>query len=141
MDAHVILSVLKRNHRAEINLSANGTSLFSDDETKDLYSAIDLAMDKIERQIQKHITKREKRKHTTGTARAAAAPTPARGKKLANVVPVQVKVEPLSVAEAVRRLSKDSDEFLVFMNEASDAINVLYRRKDGGFGLIEPEVG
>jgi putative sigma-54 modulation protein len=46
----------------------------------------------------------------------------------------------MTVAEAVRRLSRNSVEFLLFQNEATDALNVLYRRKDGGFGLIEPEL-
>ena len=59
MGAHVILSVLKKNHRAEINLSANGTSLFSEEVTNDLYSAIDLALDKIERQVKKLNAKRK----------------------------------------------------------------------------------
>ena len=40
----------------------------------------------------------------------------------------------------MRRLSRNSGEFLLFQNEATDTLNVLYRRKDGGFGLIEPEV-
>ena len=46
----------------------------------------------------------------------------------------------MTVADAVRRLSRNSAEFLLFQNEATDTLNVLYRRKDGGYGLIEPEV-
>ena len=52
----------------------------------------------------------------------------------------RVAVEPMTVAEAVQRLSRNSGEFILFQNEATDALNVLYRRKDGGYGLIEPEV-
>jgi putative sigma-54 modulation protein len=47
----------------------------------------------------------------------------------------------MSVADAVQRLSRNSDEFLVFQNDGNESFNVLYRRKDGRFGLIEPEVG
>jgi putative sigma-54 modulation protein len=53
---------------------------------------------------------------------------------------VRVAIEEMAVADAVKRLRRDSAEFLLFQNEATDVLNVLYRRKDGGFGLIEPEV-
>ncbi len=140
IEAHVVLEVNKRRHFAEITLTGEHITVNAKEETGDLYSAIDLAMDKLERQIQKHITKRDKRKHPS-TAPAVAASAPPRRRARPRVVPERVKVEPMTVAEALRRMSRNSDEVLVFQNEASDAVNVLYRRKDGTYGLIEPEVG
>jgi len=137
IEAHVVLSVNKRRHVAEIILSGEHLHVNATEETGDLYSAIDLAMDKIERQIQKHVTKRKARKHA---APPAAAPPPARRARAPRVTTERVTLEPMTVADAVRRLSRNSTEFLLFQNEATDAVNVLYRRKDGGYGLIEPEV-
>jgi putative sigma-54 modulation protein len=136
IEAHVVLSVTKRRHMAEITLSGEHMHVNAAEETGDLYSAIDLAMDKIERQIRKHVTKRKTRKHEGAEAPAPAAPAP----RAPRVTRERVTVEPMTVAQAVRRLSRDSGEFLLFQNDATDSVNVLYRRKDGSYGVIEPEV-
>ena len=137
IEAHVVLSVAKHRHVAEITLTANHLVLNATEETGDLYSAIDLAMTKIERQIQKHVTKRQARKHAApAAAAAAAAPRPATRLR---VTSERVALEPMTVREAMRRLDRAETGFVVFQNAASDALNVLYRRKDGTYGLIEPE--
>jgi ribosome hibernation promoting factor len=144
MDAHVILSVLKKNHRAEIHLSANGTSLFSEEVTSDLYSAIDLALDKVERQVKKLSAKRKNHQ-------AEHAPMP--GLRLQVLshdrvdergVPEVIRTrripaKPMSVEEAVMQMDLTNNEFFVFRNAQSETLNVIYRRKDGNYGLIEPE--
>jgi len=139
VEAHVVLSVNKRRHIAEIILSGEHLHVNATEETGDLYSAIDLAMTKIERQLRHLITKRKTRKHELPAPKAAAA-KPARRPRSPRVTPERVAVEPMSVADALRRLGKNGGEFFLFQNEATDALNVLYRRKDGGYGLIEPEV-
>jgi len=139
VEAHVVLWVEKRRHFAEITLSGEHLHVNATEQTGDLYSAIDLAMDKIERQLHKHITKRKTRKHALPAAESAAPP-PARRARTPRVTSERVAIEPMSVADAVRRLGRNSGEFLLFQNEATDTLNVLYRRKDGGFGLIEPEL-
>ncbi len=63
IDAHVVLSVTKRRHLAEITMNADHDTFVATEETEDLYSAIDGAIAKIERQLRKHTTKRESRKH------------------------------------------------------------------------------
>ncbi len=139
IEAHVVLSVNKRRHIAEIIFSGEHLHVNATEETGDLYSAIDLAMDKIERQIHKHITKRKARKHALPAA-APAPGTPRRRPRAPRVTAERVAVEPMTVAAAVQRLSRNSAEFLLFQNEATDALNVLYRRREGGYGLIEPEM-
>lgn len=139
IEAHVVLSVTKRRHVAEITLGGEHLHVNATEETGDLYSAIDLAMDKIERQIQKHVTKRKAHKH----AAPAAAPVPAtplRRARAARVTTERIAIEPMTLADAVRLLSRDGGEFFLFQNEATDAVNVLYRRKDGSYGLIVPEI-
>jgi putative sigma-54 modulation protein len=143
MDAHVILSVLKKNHRAEINLSANGTSLFSEDETNDLYSAIDLALDKIERQVKKLNAKRKNHQaeHTLpGLRLQVLSPDRFDERGAPEIIRTQrIPAKPMSVEEAVMQMDLTNNEFFVFRNAQRESLSVIYRRKDGNYGLIESE--
>jgi putative sigma-54 modulation protein len=149
LEGHVVLAVSKRRHVAEITVSADRLTLNAKEETGDLYSAIDLAIDKIERQAKKRKTKRSVHKNTAATARGAsagdrAAPG-AEGRTEEDDVPTVVSTErvaakPMSVEEAVMQLDVSTKEFLVFTNAANERLNVLYRRKDGNYGLIEPDI-
>jgi putative sigma-54 modulation protein len=142
IDAHVILGVSKERHVAEITLQADHVSMFAKETTHDLYSAIDLAVSKIEHQAQKLKARRSERKGA-GTARAT---TPSddgteAARRIPRVVETRhVSAEPMSVEDAVGRLERSADEFLVFTNEADQRLAVLYRRKDGRFGLIQAAV-
>ena len=141
--AHVILSVDKRRHIAEVTLSAARHTLTATEETSDLYAAIDLAMDKIERQVKKLSAKRKDRKHGTKAgveaAETAAAPARRAGGRGRITHSERVPVKPMSVDEALMQLKLTKGEFLLFQNAESDSLSVLYRRKNGEFGLIEPE--
>jgi len=138
IEAHVILAVIKHRHIAEIQLTAAHLNLTATEETDDLYSAIDLVMSKIERQIEKHVAKYKDRKKigTAAAARALAAAEPSSGNSIRTQ---RMAVKPMSVDEAVLQLKRSKTEFLVFKNAATDSVSVLYRRKDGNYGLIEPE--
>jgi putative sigma-54 modulation protein len=142
VDAHVILSVSKERHAAEITLQADHVTMFAKEETTDLYAAIDLAVGKLEHQAQKLREKRKEHKGPSGEVRshaddgAAAAPAePARPRVIAR----RVSAKPMAVDEAIATLGRTGDEFLVFTNAGSQQLAVLYRRKDGNYGLIEPE--
>jgi putative sigma-54 modulation protein len=146
VDAHVILSVSKERHVAEITLKADHVTMFAEDETHDLYSAIDLALDKLEHQAQKLHAKRGRHK---GTGRNAGPPevltsvldatAPGPGASREVIRAARVPAKPMSVEEAVAQLDASRDEFLVFTNASSQTLAVLYRRRDGHYGLIEPE--
>lgn len=137
IDAHVILSVLKHRHIAEVQVSANHLNITATDETDDLYSAIDLAMSKLERQIKKHAAKHKDHKGANNAAAAAVLTRAAGG---GTVRSERVAVKPMSVDEAVIHLRMRKNDFLLFKNAATDTLNVVYRRKDGKYGLIEPEL-
>ena len=139
IDAHVILSVLKHRHIAEVQVSANHLNITATEETDDLYSAIDLAMSKLERQIKKYAAKHKDHKGANNAATAAAtlAARPAAG---STVRSERVAVKPMSVEEAVMHLRMRKNDYLLFKNAATDTLNVVYRRKDGKYGLIEPEL-
>jgi len=146
IDAHVILSVAKERHVAEITLKADHVTMFAQEETHDLYSAIDLALDKLEHQAQKLKAKRRSHKGASvaraGGSEAASLPLTVEGE--GGDAPPQVirmprvPAKPMSVDEAVEQLHSSRDEFLVFTNASNQTLAVLYRRKDGNFGLIEP---
>ena len=141
VDAHVILSVSKERHAAEITLQADHVTMFAKEETTDLYAAIDLAVGKLEHQAQKLREKRKEHKGPSGEVRShddngdAAESGPSRPRVIAR----RVSAKPMAVDEAVTTLDRTGDEFLVFTNAGSQQLAVLYRRKDGNYGLIEPE--
>jgi ribosome hibernation promoting factor len=145
VEAHVILAVSKERHVAEITLKADHVTMFAEETTHDLYSAIDLAVDKLEHQAQRL---HERRRHHKGggNARGAEVKAPSRSNREATGAPQVVRIQrvavkPMSVEEAVTELSASTDEFLVFTNASSERLAVLYRRRDGNYGLIEPETG
>jgi len=145
-DAHVILSVSKQRHVAEITLQADHVTMFAQEETHDLYSAIDLALDKLEHQAQKLKAKRRSHKGPAASrreTRTVGAEPSARGDRRADHPEVirgdEVFAEPMSLEEAVEQLRRSRDEVLVFRHASDQGLAVLYRRRDGKFGLIEPE--
>jgi putative sigma-54 modulation protein len=162
IDAHVILSVVKRRHFAEIVLNADRHTLNAKEETGDLYSAIDLAIDKMERQARKLAGKLKSLKHDAPSPRKRAAaaaaepaepPVPAHGLRVdviradsfsrrngpEIIKSTRLPVKPMSVEEAVMQMDLMSNEFFVFRNVANASLCVVYRRKDGNYGLIAPD--
>ena len=140
-DAHVILGVSKQRHVAEITLQGDHVSMFAKETTHDLYSAIDLAVEKLEHQAQKLKARRREHKGV-GTPRVAQPSddgTPPEPPAERVVATRRVSAKQMSVDDAVGRLERSTDEFLVFTNEADQRLAVLYRRKDGRFGLIQPQ--
>ena len=118
--------------------------MFAKEETHDLYSAIDLALDKLEHQAQKLKAKRRDHKGPSGSRGGEAAevrtsvlaaepPEPGTDRRIIRTQRVPAK--PLSLEEAVEQLDLSGDEFLVFTNASHQT---LYRKKDGSYGLIEP---
>jgi putative sigma-54 modulation protein len=142
VDAHVVLAVDKHRHIAELVVTADGLSFTATEQTGDLYSAIDLALAKIERQMARRTTKRKDRKHDGGAAEERVAPArrPRPRRRTAVVETERVTVKPMSVEEGVMELNLLKKEFLLFRNAATEIVSVIYRRPDGNYGLIEPEM-
>jgi putative sigma-54 modulation protein len=139
IEAHVTLSVQKQRHIAEVQVSANHLNITATEETDDLYSAIDLAMSKIERQVKKHVAKYKEHKGANNVAAASVVASP-EGKRTDRIIRIQrVAVKPMSVDEAVMELKLQKNDFMLFRNAATETLSVIYRRKDGNYGLIEPE--
>ena len=140
-DVAVVLSLEKHRHQAEITLNTNGITVNAKDVTEDMYAAIDLAVDKLERQVKKHKEKIKDHKPGERTARyniVASEPVlPAQGERIIKTESIFIK--PMSVDEAIMQIDVMNNDFLVFTNAQTQKVNVLYRRRDGYLGLIEPE--
>ncbi len=164
MEVHVIFTVEKHRHIAEIVAHGRHVVFSAREVTADMYTSIGKCVDKLESQARKHKEKFEaRRRRGAGLAQAAvAAAAPASTRRAARRrLPVTdgrrsilemeaeeppriVKTDtfprkPMSVEEAALQVRQSDLEFFVFRNERSREVNVLYRRKDGSLGLIEPE--
>ncbi len=141
-NATITLSVVKKvHHIAEVMIKADGVLIQASEETEEMYSSIDLLVDKIERRVRKYKEKITDHKHQTAAAdlsnAATAAPHPEDG------IPQIIKTKrfdlrPMLPEEAVMQMELLDKPFYVFTNGANGHISVIYRRKDGNVGLIEP---
>jgi len=146
-DVHVTLAVEKYRHIAEVNVHSRGNShLTAIEESNDLYLSIAESVEKIEAQAKKLAAKRRERKRRGGRKRAdeGTLNVLARDSAPAETAPRIIEshrfvIKPLSVEEAVAEMNAANAEFLVFRDASHDRVNVLYRRKDGHYGLIDPE--
>jgi putative sigma-54 modulation protein len=139
-EASVVLSVEKFRHIAEVNIIGDRLSINGKEETEDMYSAIDMVLDKLEKQIKKSKQKIRDRRQGKGKAKPAQ---PALSELTDENTEQQVMVKnieykPMDVDEAIMQLDLVDNSFLVFTNSRSERVNVLYRRKDGNIGLIQP---
>ncbi len=140
-EAHVVLSVEKRRHKADVTLTADGAVINAVEITEDLYSAIDMVMDKLERQIKKHKEKLQGGKKTQPKAAAeGAAPTATRKAKPRLIYEKNYAVNPMSIEEAAELVGSASEKFVIFQNTESKQLNLIYERKDGKLALIEPQI-
>ena len=149
IDAQVILDVEKYRHIAEVVLHcSNHITIDASAETSDLYASIDEAVAKIAQQMRKHKTKimRQHRPRRAQIRHLEAQiledETAEEAENGAEPLVVQMEkypVKPMFVDEAVLQLQMNTaQQFVVFLNAKSEKVNVLYRRKQGNFGVIEP---
>ena len=150
IDAQVILDVEKYRHIAEVVLHcSNHITIDASAETSDLYASIDEAVGKIAQQMRKHKTKimrqhRPRRAQIRHLEEHILADDNDDEPELNGAEPLVVRMEkypvkPMFVDEAVLQLQMNTaQQFVVFLNAKSEKVNVLYRRKQGNFGVIEP---
>jgi putative sigma-54 modulation protein len=143
-EAAVVLSLEKRRHQTEITLTADGITINAKEVTEDMYSSIDLAVDKLERQVKKHKEKIKDHKPGAGRERTARynilSSQPEEQARPGRIIQTEsVFIKPMSIDEALMQLDVMNSDFLVFTNAETQKVNVLYRRRDGNLGLIEPE--
>ena len=145
-EAHVTLSLERYLHQAEINLHAGHFHVRGKDKSEDMYASIDIAIDKIERQLKKHKERLKNHRpthiHQSGPVRVRYEIFSAR-EELDGIQPEVIRsdeflAKPMSVEEALMQMDLLNNDFLVFTRPESSDVNVIYRRRDGNFGLIAP---
>lgn len=138
-----VLTVDKFRHKADVQLSGDGVSISAVEQSSDMYATVDMVLDKLEVQLKKH-AERMKEKRRAGRGPAAATETAAPLAEAADFQPViieeNVEPKPMFADEAALQLEQRDDVVLIFLNAETERINVIYRRKQGGFGLIDPDI-
>ena len=140
-EANVVLSVEKFRHIAEINIVGDRLNINGKEETVDMYSAIDMVLDKLEKQIKKNKQKnRERRSGTKARTKGIIVEDDVNidFEATREIKVKNIEYKPMGIEEAVMQMDLLNNNFLVFTNARTDKVNVLYQRKDGHYGLIEP---
>ena len=144
--AHVVLGVDRHRESAEVSVQSPHLSLSASEVSGDMAQSVATVIDKLTRQAQRHLGKWRGRKRRVpretaawegllaqrgGNGDGGARPRVVRSRRFL--------VKPMTVDEAVLEVGGNEDGVVVFRDAATERVNVLYRRKDGNLGLIEPE--
>jgi putative sigma-54 modulation protein len=140
-DANVTLSVEKYRHIAEVYLSAPGITIKAFESTEDLYSAIDLVCDKVERQLKKYREKQKDKGQGTipelmvsgSSLTISSGEGGARIVRMDNFLP-----KPMTVEDAAQHLDILQVDVVMFVNQETNQPSVVFRQQDGNIGFTEP---
>jgi putative sigma-54 modulation protein len=145
MEAHFILTVEKhQRHIAEVNIKTRHDFHHGEEVSTDMYTSIAAVLDKIEKQILKskgRVQARKRRGNGNGIVAASVVEVEeALGERLPRIIRSnEIAAKPMSVDDAAVAIDDSDHDFLVFRNSENDRLNVVYKRKDGNIGWIEPE--
>lgn len=144
-NANVNLKVYNgKQNKVEVTIPLKNVTLRAEERHDDMYAAIDLIVDKLERQIRKHKTK-VNRKFREGTGiyfaqeafNGTAATTATEDEEFTVVRTKQFDLKPMDQEEAILQMNLLGHDFFVYTDSESDATNIVYKRRDGKYGLIE----
>ena len=143
-EAQVTLSVEKNRHIVEVTIPFNGILIRAEEATDDMYASIDKVLDKLEHQIHRYRTRLERsfRKGAFQDEKPLFSDEPLFEDGAGELKVVRTKrfaIKPMSVEEALMQMDLIGHSFFVLTNAETDEVNVVYKRRDGKYGLIEPE--
>ncbi|MBQ7092645.1 MAG: ribosome-associated translation inhibitor RaiA [Clostridia bacterium] len=139
-EAHVLLAVERNRHIVEVTIPYSGGIIRGEEVSGDMYASIDTVLAKVEKQITRHRTKLEKTLRADAFAEADYVDYDDDEDEAGSVVKVKrFSIKPMDVEEAVLQMELLGHSFYVFENADDGLVNVVYKRKDGNYGLIEPE--
>ncbi len=139
--AHIIIEVERGKHRSEVIVKWRNEVLTANTSVSDMYKSLSQTIDKIEKQALKLKTKITDKRHkakkvSTIQDKTNEVKPSANSPQIINTKNYTVK--PMTDEEAILRLSEEEKQFLVFRNAADERISVIYKKKDGNYGLIKP---
>lgn len=146
-DISVMMAVEREHHKIEVMLHVHGVLFRAEEKSSDMYASIDMVVDKLEQQINKYKEKLNQRFRSQGLRTRIRhsvennAFTFALSEQSSEPVVTRVKrfaMKPMVVEEATLQMELLNHDFFVFMNAETEEVNVVYRRKKGNYGLIEP---
>ena len=142
VEAYIILKIEKFRHIADMTISIDGNKIKAVDESDDMYSSVDQAMDKIEEQLRRLMSRKKEYRleNIKGSDFLTSVIETQEGQ--AGSEPTIIKTEradikPMDINEAAMQMDMSKRNFLVFTNSKSKNINIMYKRNDGNLGLIE----
>lgn len=142
VELNATLSVQKNKKIIEVTIPFNGVILRGEEINQDMYAAVDIVLEKLERQIRKQKTKLQRKKHGDALKFQFIPEYTPRGDENIDSKVVKNKkfpMKPMNDEEALLQMELLGHSFFVYTNAETDEVNVLYKRKDGHYGLIEPE--
>ena len=147
MEAHMVLTVEKhQRHIAEVNIKTRHEFHHGEEESTDMYTSIAAVLDKVEKQLLRSKGRNQAMKRRNNHGNAVVSTTTvveieeALGQTLPRIIRNhQVAAKPMSVDDAAVEVGDSKEDFLVFRNADTEKLNVVYKRKDGNIGWIEPE--
>lgn len=141
-EVHVTLSVQKNLQTVEVTIYSGGMVIRAEESSVDMYASIDKVVDVLERQIRRNKTRLEKKLREGAFIKEnfEIAENIEEESEFKVVRSKKFDVKPMTVDEAILQMNLLGHEFFVFRNAETKEVNVVYRRKDGNYGLIEPEI-
>ena len=127
---------------AQVTIDNGSVLLRGEERGEDLFTAIDKVTSIMDRQVEHYKGKLYEKGRGSSLARNAFNPEVETAEPVKKITKVKrFAVKPMSVAEAIDQMELLGHDFFLFFNAETDSLNLLYRRKDGNYGLIEPELG
>lgn len=142
LEVNVVMTVDKIRYNCEVTVVGEGLHLKAREQTSDMYAAIDLVTDKLESQIKKHVSRvKEQRRKARGTEVDVFTYNLEGEAENPGVDGTdRFSPKPMHLEEAVMQLDNIGSDFFVFLNQENNRINIVYRRRTGSIGLIDPIV-
>lgn len=142
VEVQATLGVKKDRQKIEVTIPMKGHIIRAEEESDDMYISIDLVVDVLERQIRKHKTRLIKKNRQEGFDSYAPSFVEEEAGDEDEIQIVRTKrfgFKPMKAEEACVQMDLLRHNFFVFVNGDTDQVNVVYKRKDGTYGIIEPE--
>lgn len=137
LDASVLVKVYSTHHQVEITIPTKNYTLRIEEKNDDLYTAIDHAVDKLERQIRKNKTKLTKHLHEKPLHEFVLDYETEEEEENIVVKTKKLELMPIDIDEAVLQMELIDHDFYVYHDKEVDAVSVIYKRKDGSYGILE----